>query len=93
MSIAGVYCWYKNMMRRNSMEIFIFIMAIFAFIGLVDYTFNLGLGLAKEFEKGLNTMGGLALSVVGFYAIGVSFVQNNAEQIAALTKKDRKSVV
>ncbi|MBP1553000.1 MAG: ethanolamine utilization protein EutH, partial [Oscillospiraceae bacterium] len=68
------------------MEIFIFIMAIFAFIGLVDYTFNLGLGLAKEFEKGLNTMGGLALSVVGFYAIGVSFVQNNAEQIAAITK-------
>ncbi|MBQ5314028.1 MAG: ethanolamine utilization protein EutH, partial [Oscillospiraceae bacterium] len=65
------------------MEIFIFIMAIFAFIGLVDYTFNLELGLAKEFEKGLNTMGGLALSVVGFYAIGVSFVQNNAEQIAA----------
>lgn len=86
MSIAGVYCCYKHMMRRKSMEIFIFIMAIFAFIGLVDYTFNLGLGLAKEFEKGLNTMGGLALSVVGFYAIGVSFVQNNAEQIAALTK-------
>lgn len=68
------------------MEIFIFIMAIFAFVGLVDYTFDLKLGLAKEFEKGLNTMGGLALSVVGFYAIGVSFVQNNATQIAALAQ-------
>ena len=68
------------------MEIFIFIMAIFAFVGLADYTLNLKLGLAQEFEKGLNTMGGLALSVVGFYAIGVSFVQNNAEKISAVTK-------
>ena len=68
------------------MEIFVFIMAIFAFIGLADYALGLNLGLAKEFEKGLNTMGGLALSVVGFYAIGVSFVQNNAEKLASLAQ-------
>lgn len=67
------------------MEVFTLIMALFAFVGLADYTLNLGWGLAKEFEKGLNTMGGLALSVVGFYAIGVSFVQNNYEAIAAVT--------
>ena len=67
------------------MDILIIIMAAFAIIGLADYTFNFGWGLGKEFEKGLNAMGGLALSLVGFYAMGVSFVQNNAEKIASAT--------
>lgn len=80
------YKGVKAVIRRTVMEIFVFIMALFAFVGLADYALGLNLGLAKEFEKGLNTMGGLALSVVGFYTIGVSFVQNNAENISQLTK-------
>ena len=63
------------------MNIFVLIMAFFAALGLLDMILGNKLGLAKEFEKGLTTMGGLALSVVGFYAICVNFVQNNAQAI------------
>lgn len=65
------------------MNIFVAIMLIFAAIGLLDEILGGKLGLIPEFEKGLATMGGLAMSTVGFYAIGVSFVQNNADAIAA----------
>ena len=67
------------------MNIFILIMVFFAALGLLDMILGGKMGLSKQFEKGLTTMGGLALSVVGFYAICVSFVQNNAEAIAAKT--------
>ena len=63
------------------MNIFVLIMVFFAALGLLDMILGNKLGFAKEFEKGLTTMGGLALSVVGFYAICVNFVQNNAQAI------------
>lgn len=68
------------------MNIFVAIMLIFAAIGLLDEILGGKLGLMPEFEKGLATMGGLAMSTVGFYAIGVSFVQNNADAIAAVAE-------
>mgnify|MGYP000320339380 CR=1 FL=1 len=39
-----------------------------------------------NFEKGLATMGGLAMSTVGFFAIGVTYVQTHAESIAEAAK-------
>ena len=64
------------------MNIFVALMLIFAAIGLLDKILGGKLGFAPDFDKGLTTMGGLALSTVGFYSIGVSYVQNHAEEIA-----------
>lgn len=68
------------------MNIFVAMMLVFAAIGLADKILGGKFGLMEEFDKGLTTMGGLAVSTVGFYAIGVSFVQNKAEVIAAAAK-------
>lgn len=67
------------------MNIFIAIMLVFAAAGLLDEMLGGKLGLMPNFEKGLATMGGLAMSTVGFYAIGVTYVQTHAEMIAAAT--------
>lgn len=68
------------------MNIFVAIMLFFAALGLLDEILGGRLGLAAEFEKGLTTMGSLALSTIGFYCIGVAAVQANAEAIAAAAK-------
>ena len=67
------------------MNIFIAVMIFFAALGLADMILGNQFGLAPDFEQGLATMGSLSLSVVGFYTIGISFVQNHAEKIAAAT--------
>ena len=64
------------------MNIFVAIMLGFAAIGLLDKILGGRLGFAPDFDRGLTTMGGLALSTVGFYSIGVGYVQNHAEAIA-----------
>ena len=71
--------------RIEEMNLFIAVMVFFAALGLIDMILGNKLGVAPDFEQGLTTMGGLSLSVVGFYSIGVSFVQNYAEQISAAT--------
>ena len=68
------------------MNIFIAIMLVFAAAGLLDEILGGKLGLMPNFEKGLATMGGLAMSTVGFYAIGVTYVQTHAEAIAEAAK-------
>ena len=68
------------------MNIFIAIMLVFAAAGLLDEILGGKLGLMPNFEKGLATMGGLAMSTVGFYAIGVTYVQTHAETIAEAAK-------
>ena len=68
------------------MNIFIAIMLVFAAAGLVDEMLGGKLGLMPNFEKGLATMGGLAMSTVGFFAIGVTYVQTHAESIAEAAK-------
>lgn len=65
------------------MNIFVAFMLFFATLGLLDEILGGKLGLMQDFEKGLTTMGGLALSTVGFYSIGVSYIQNHAESLAA----------
>lgn len=68
------------------MNICVAVILAFAALGLLDEMLGGKLGLAPDFEKGLTTMGGLAMSTVGFYAIGISFVQNSADAIAALAE-------
>ena len=54
------------------MNPFVTIMAVFAALGLTDKILGGKLGLADEFDKGLAASGGLALSTVGFYCIGIT---------------------
>ena len=65
------------------MNIFIGILLIFALLGLFDKLFGGKLGLAAEFDSGLESMASLALSIVGVYCIGVTAVKSNPEAIAA----------
>ena len=51
------------------MNIFIGILLIFALLGLFDKLFGGKLGLAAEFDSGLESMASLALSIVGVYCI------------------------
>ncbi len=67
------------------MNVFTLIMVFFAALGLLDMILGGKLGLSEHFEKGLRTMGGLVLSVVGFYAICVPFIQQHAEAISQKT--------
>ena len=69
------------------MNVFVLIMLCFAALGLIDKILGGKLGFAPEFDRGLSTMGGLALSTVGLYSIGVSFVTGNAEAIAGLGER------
>ncbi len=50
-------------------EILIYIMAGFALLGAVDRVLGSRLGLGEEFEKGILTMGTLALSMLGIIAL------------------------
>lgn len=65
------------------MNIFIGILLIFALLGLWDKICGGKLGLAAEFDSGLDAMASLALSIVGVYCIGVTAVKSNPEAIAA----------
>ena len=46
-------------------EIVIYIMAAFAVLGALDRIFGNRLGIGKEFEDGIQTMGSLALAMIG----------------------------
>lgn len=67
------------------MNPFVTIMAVFAALGLTDKILGGKLALADEFDKGLAASGGLALSTVGFYCIGITAVEQNSAAIAALS--------
>lgn len=68
------------------MNIFILIMLVFAFLGLFDKIINNKLGLVDSFDKGIQSMGTLALSMIGFYCIAVTFVNQNVEIIESFSK-------
>ena len=69
------------------MNIFVAIMLCFSALGLLDKVLGGKLGQMKEFDEGLTTMGGLAVSTVGFYSIGITFVQNHADAIASAAQR------
>ena len=65
------------------MNFFIAVMLLLAALGLLDKIAGNRFGFGEEFDRGLATMGPLALSMVGVYCIGVTLVQKNAEALAA----------
>lgn len=50
-------------------EIVIYIMALFAVLGALDRIFGNRFGLGKEFEDGIQTMGALALAMIGIICL------------------------
>ncbi len=61
------------------------ILAGFSLLGLIDLILGGRWGLAAEFEQGVAKMGSISLSLVGFYCIGITFIQQNAVAIAEQT--------
>ncbi len=57
----------------------------FALLGLLDDLSGGRLGLAPSFERGISVMGRAALSMIGFYCIGIMLVQKHSEAIVAMT--------
>ena len=68
------------------MNIFIAILLLFALLGAVDKMIGGRLGVADEFDRGLATMGSLALSMAGIYCIAVTALGQNPQMIASLSK-------
>ncbi len=50
-------------------QVLISVMAVFAALGAVDRVFNNQFGLGKQFEEGIQTMGSLALAMIGMIAL------------------------
>ena len=65
------------------MNPFVLIMLICAAIGLLDKMLGGPWGLGRAFDNGLAVMGGMALSMIGLYCIGITVIQQYSEQIAA----------
>lgn len=67
------------------MNFFILIMLILCLLGLVDKILNNRLGLVEAFDKGIDSMGGIAMSMIGFYCIAITLIQNNVDVITKLS--------
>lgn len=71
--------------EEGSMNFFVLIMLGLCLLGLVDKILNNKLGLVEAFDRGLNSMGSIAMSMVGFYCIAISLIQNNVDTITTLS--------
>lgn len=67
------------------MNIFIAFMLILSAVGLCDKILGGKRGLGAEFDHGIHTMGGMALSLVGIYCLGITLVQKQADSVAKLS--------
>ena len=68
------------------MDILIDILIVFALLGLLDDLLGNKLGLAESFERGISVMGRAALSMIGFYCIGIMLVERNSAAIMAMAE-------
>lgn len=67
------------------MNFFILIMLALSLLGLFDKILNNKLGLVSAFDKGINSMGSIAMSMIGFYSIAITLVQSNIDKITSLS--------
>lgn len=67
------------------MNFFILIMLFLCLIGLLDKALNNRLGLVESFDKGINSMGSITMSMIGFYCIAITLIQNNVDVIKAVS--------
>ncbi len=67
------------------MNFFILIMLFLCLIGLLDKALNNRLGLVESFDKGINSMGSITMSMIGFYCIAITLIQNNVDVIKTIS--------
>ena len=67
------------------MNFFIMVMLAFCLLGLLDKILNNKLGLVAAFDQGLDSMGSIAMSMIGFYCIAITLIQNNVDFISQLS--------
>lgn len=60
------------------------VLLILSAAGLLDQLLGGRLGLADSFDRGVTAMGGLAISLVGIYCLGITAVQQHANILAQL---------
>lgn len=68
------------------MNFFIMIMLIGCLLGLFDKILNNRWGFVDAFDKGINSMGSIAMSMIGFYCIAITLIQNNVSIITNISK-------
>ena len=68
------------------MNIFILIMLAFSCLGLLDKLLGARWGFAPSFDRGLSTMGSMAMAIVGVCCVGVEFIQRNTDAILKMTE-------
>lgn len=66
------------------MNIFIAIMLVFAAIGFIDKALEGRWGLSQQFDRGLYTMGTMAIPIVSICAVGTEFVRRHLDQVSSL---------
>lgn len=59
------------------MNIFIALLLTFGIIGFVDKIAGSPLGLGRDFDRGLSSMGTVAVSVTGIYCVGISIARQS----------------
>ena len=57
---------------------------VLAALGLLDQLLGGRMGLAEPFGRGVDSMGRLAISLVGLYCLGITAVRGNTQAVAAL---------
>lgn len=63
------------------MNVFTLIMLVFAAFGFIDKMIGGRLGISEPFDKGLLSMGTMAIPVMGVSCVGVAFVQQHIDTI------------
>lgn len=67
------------------MNFFILVMLGLSLLGLFDKILNNKLGLVSAFDKGIDSMGSVAVSMIGFYCIAITLIQNNIDAVTSLS--------
>ena len=67
------------------MNVFIVIMLVFAAIGFTDKALGGRWGLSEQFDRGLYTMGTMAIPIVSICAVGTEFIRRHTDQISSMS--------
>ncbi|NBK96430.1 MAG: ethanolamine utilization protein EutH [Erysipelotrichia bacterium] len=68
------------------MNIFILLMLIMALFGLLDKMLNNYFHVATAFDNALKSMGNIAISIIGFYCIAITFIQTNQSLFTSISE-------
>lgn len=70
-------------MYNRLMNVFVGIMLCFAAVGFLDKAMGGRWGLSEQFDRGLYTMGTMAIPIISVCTVGTEFIQRHADDVAA----------